>query len=166
MYRYALLPRMAGCGFPRRTMPADSPICTMLEETTLLQHTLQELSDLKGYIRELSVKVDEALKAKLDIQYYRDRHDELVHRVDILEAMVQKINETISNLHNSSMSFVTDALGTQRATLAQEVQELERRLIDKMEANSKFSRSQGIIIGIAVIGWILGILGSVIAFIR
>jgi len=43
-----------------------------------------------------------------DRQSYEKRHEVLEHRVDALENHVEKINETIGNLHNASMAWVNE----------------------------------------------------------
>src|SRR5215470_16924104 len=97
------------------------------------------------------------INQKLDLfmQFYKDRHIDLEKRVDKVEQRVDVIDTKINGLHNQSMQWVNDAL-----------QGLERRILDKIEANSTFSHSQWVIIGIAVIGWLIGIVSIVVAILK
>lgn len=51
------------------------------------------------------------------------RHHEIERRVDVLETQVEKINDLISNLHNTSMAFVNEA-----------IKEIVRQLTDESKA--------------------------------
>jgi hypothetical protein len=81
-------------------MPTDSEILTQL-----MQKLDQLIYDLpKSYVDE-------------------KRHREIERRVDALEAHVQKIDDTINNLHNTSMAFVNEA-----------IREIVKRLTDESQA--------------------------------
>jgi tetrahydromethanopterin S-methyltransferase subunit G len=127
------------------------------EETAIFfQQTLQALNQ----------KMDTLIKDKVDVQYYRDRHEELERRMDKIEGRVDTIDEKINGLHNTSMAWVNDALSDQTAALNASTRELERRIFDKIEERSAFSRSQLIMIIAASVGWLLSIGGLLVAIFK
>lgn len=97
------------------------------------------------------------LNQKLDsfMQLYRDRHEELEKRVDKMEARIDIIDGKINGLHSNSMQWVNDALG-----------QLERRILDKIEANSKSSVSNRIVIVFGIMSTLIGIGGVIVAILK
>ena len=97
------------------------------------------------------------INQKLDmfIQLYRDRHEDLEERVAKVEQRVENIEGRINNLHDGSMKFVRDAL-----------QELERRIFDKLEDKQSFGISQWIIVVGFALQTIIGIGAILVAFLK
>lgn len=96
-----------------------------------------------------------ALNQKIDmlIQQNQERHNQIDKRVDKHENRLDAIDERINNLHSNSMEHVHEIIS-----------DMEHRILDKIEANSKFSRSNWLIVGIATISSLLS-LGTMIVMI-
>src|SRR6266849_5386804 len=69
-----------------------------------------EIELLTQLAQETTRKLDQLIH-DLPERYVDERqHAEIARRVDVLETHVQKIDDTISGLHNSSMAWVNDAI--------------------------------------------------------
>lgn len=61
---------------------------------------------------------------------YEKRHDGLERRVESLEGRVQKIDETIGDLHNSSMAWVNDVLRDTTKQITDESKAIRHEISD------------------------------------
>ncbi len=69
-----------------------------------------EIELLTQLAQENARKLDQLIHDLPEHYVDERRHAEISRRVDGLEAHVQKIDDTISGLHNSSMAWVNDAI--------------------------------------------------------
>jgi CHASE3 domain sensor protein len=104
---------------------------------------------------QLAQKLDQLIHELPERYVDERRHVALEKRVDTLEIHATKIDDTISNLHNNSMAFVTS-----------EFQKMEHRILDKIEANAKTSSSNWLIISVAIVSSLIGIGSMLVAIFK
>jgi hypothetical protein len=110
-------------------------------------------------LMQLVQKVDQLIH-DLPERYVDQRSNEARHiaserRIDNNEADIKQIKQEIASLHDGSMKYLESAL-----------KELERRILDKIEANTKSSQSNWLTIAIAVVGWLVAIGGLLVAIFK